>query len=325
MNRNDYLWKGILENVADDFLRFFFRDADSLFDLDRGFAFLDKELADLFPDEEALSPKFVDKLIKVFTKATEESSSEEKWVLVHVEIQGYRDNSFPSRMHTYFYRILDRYRQSVTAIAIFTDRDRKYRPEFYKYDFLGTSLIFRFNTYKVLDQDEETLRNDSNPFAAVILTVLMTLRKKELSDQELFEMKRGLLRNLLHHRVSASKIDKLIIFLQVYVQFKDQDYARQFEQEINEITKNDRSMGIRELVLDHAEKIGIEKGLEQGIEKGLEQGIEEGIAKGIEKGIEKTARNLVKSSILTNAQIASALEVSVEYVVNIRKEMDMGI
>ena len=57
MNKNDYLWKGILENVTDDFLRFFFKDTDTLFDLEKGFTFLDKELADLFPDEGGQIPQ----------------------------------------------------------------------------------------------------------------------------------------------------------------------------------------------------------------------------------------------------------------------------
>jgi len=68
MKRNDTLWKGILENVYEDFLRFFFENADKLFDIEKGFQFLDKELEQLFPADKLESPKFVDKLVKVFTK-----------------------------------------------------------------------------------------------------------------------------------------------------------------------------------------------------------------------------------------------------------------
>ena len=42
--KDDYLWKGVLEDVFDDFLRFLYPDADSVFDLSRGITFLDKEL-----------------------------------------------------------------------------------------------------------------------------------------------------------------------------------------------------------------------------------------------------------------------------------------
>ncbi|WP_460951141.1 hypothetical protein [Spirosoma daeguense] len=44
MQRDDSLWKAILEDVFDDFLRFSFPNADELFYLDKGFEYLDKEL-----------------------------------------------------------------------------------------------------------------------------------------------------------------------------------------------------------------------------------------------------------------------------------------
>lgn len=184
MKRNDTLWKGILENIFDDFLHYFFGNADKLFDLQKGFEFLDKELEQLFPADELEAPKFVDKLVKVFSK-----SGREEWVLIHIEIQGYHDQDFARRMFTYFYRILDKYGKPVTAIAIFTDSNRRFHPKFYEYEFLGTKNIFQFNTYKVIEQDEQELMQNENPFAIVILTVLIALRKKNLSDEDLFMLK----------------------------------------------------------------------------------------------------------------------------------------
>lgn len=133
MNRDDTLWKGILENVFDDFLRFFFKDAEKLFALNKEFQFLDKELEQLFPAEDMQSSRFVDKLVKVFTK-----DEKEEWILVHVEVQGYKDDDFAFRMFTYFYRILDKYRKPVTAIAILTDTNKNFHPTAYHYNFLGT-------------------------------------------------------------------------------------------------------------------------------------------------------------------------------------------
>ena len=40
--QNDILWKGMLEGVFDDLLRFVFPKADRIFDLEHGFDFLDK-------------------------------------------------------------------------------------------------------------------------------------------------------------------------------------------------------------------------------------------------------------------------------------------
>ncbi|MDR1729699.1 MAG: hypothetical protein LBR52_03460, partial [Prevotellaceae bacterium] len=79
MQRNDYLWKGILEDIFDDFLRFMHPDADEIFDFGRGIQFLDKELEQLFPPvEDEFSVKIVDKLAKVYTR-----EGIEEWILIH--------------------------------------------------------------------------------------------------------------------------------------------------------------------------------------------------------------------------------------------------
>lgn len=74
---------------------------------------MDKELEQLFPTEINEAPKFVDKLVKVFSK-----DGSEEWILVHVEVQGYDDPNFAKRMFTYFSRILDKYGKPITAISI---------------------------------------------------------------------------------------------------------------------------------------------------------------------------------------------------------------
>lgn len=254
MNKDDTLWKGILENICDDFLKFFFEDAEELFDLERGFQFLDKELEQLFPTEEIEAPKFVDKLVKVYTK-----TGEEDWILVHIEVQGYDDKDFAKRMFTYFYRILDKYGKPVTAIAIFTDTNKKFHPGVYEYKYLGSKIIYEFNTYKIIEQDETALIENENPFSIVVLTVLLALKKKKLDDESLFDLKYSLAKNLLRRRISKKKIDDLLIFLQRYITFADQGYNVKFDKEIGALTGNSKSMGIREMVLDKAEKKGVEK------------------------------------------------------------------
>jgi len=119
MKQDDLLWKALLEDVFDDALMFIFKEKAEIFDFEKGFEFLDKELDQLFP-EEPNNTRFVDKLVKVFTK-----NGEEKWVLVHIEVQGYNDPEFARRMFTYFYRILDKYNRFVTSIAIFTGDNPK--------------------------------------------------------------------------------------------------------------------------------------------------------------------------------------------------------
>lgn len=304
MKRNDTLWKGILENVYEDFLRFFFKDADKLFDIEKGFQFLDKELEQLFPADDLESPKFVDKLVKVFTK-----NGADEWILVHIEVQGYDDSDFAKRMFTYFYRILDKYGKPITAVAIFTDSNLKFRPREYEFNYLGTRCTFQFNIYKIADQSEVTLFENENPFLVVVLTVLLALKKKSLDDEELYNLKFSLAKNLLGRNIAKGKVNDLLIFLQRYVSFADPLYNVKFDKQIEELTDNQKTMGIRELVLDLAKK----------------EGVKEGIAKGLEKGIKESktefVQNLLTTAKFSISEIASLANVTEGFVLKIQRSL----
>lgn len=305
MKRDDTLWKGILENLFDDFLRFFFKDADKLFDMKREFQFLDKELEQLFPAAENMqSPKFVDKLVKVFTKA-----GKEEWLLIHIEIQGYNDKDFEKRLFTYWYRVTDKYGKPVTTIAILTDTNKNFKPDTYQYECLGTTNTFRFNTYKIIEQDEAALEKSENPFSMVVLTVLLASKSKKLADDDLYNLKFSLAKRLLQHKFSKKKIGDLLVFLQLYVRFVDPVYNLNFDKAIEVITKNKKTMGIREMVLERAKK----EGLEKGIQKGKAEGRAEGKA--------EVVTNLIIKMGMTDAQAADIAGVSVDFVKKVRRKI----
>lgn len=231
-------------------MRYFFKadlcqiypDADELFDMDKGFDFLDKELGELYPGVDIHHPKFVDKLVKMYKK-----NGAEKWLLIHIEVQGYNDALFTRRMFTYFCRILDRFDKEVASIAIFTDNDKSYCPDVYQYNSLDTSNIFRFKTYKIKGQDKEALENSDNPFAMVVLTVLIALEGSKNRPADLLNLTVDLARRLFRKGFSKFKINRLLYFLSAYVYFDNQEMFINFEREIATINNNERSMGIKEL------------------------------------------------------------------------------
>ena len=256
--KDDILWKGILEDVFDDFLRFLNPDAETVFDLDKGFEFLDKELEQVFPPENGeYSPKVIDKLVKVFTK-----SGKEEWILVHIEVQGQYQKDFGNRMFTYFYRILDKYQKPIVAYAIFTEASTKERPDYFAIDFMGTSLRYTFNTYKIASQKEEELRATDNPFALVVLTAKAALAGKEIKssrerDELLLTLKLNLARLMLAKQIAKEKIRVLMNFLKYYVRFENQEINAKFEQELEILTERSTTMGLEELLLDRAKHEGV--------------------------------------------------------------------
>jgi len=304
MKQDDLLWKALFEDVFDDFLLFFFEDAAKEFDLERGFEFLDKELDQLFPAEnkDGKHLRFVDKLVKVFTK-----KGEEKWVLIHVEVQGYNDPGFANRMFTYFYRILDRYNKPVTSIAIFTDSNRNYIPAKYEYAFMGVEIVFKYNVYKIIEQSTDALGKSDNPFALVILTALIALQKGKQVEEDLVSLKIGIAQKLLKKSIPAKKIRAIMNFLRHYVHFEKPENNTKFEEVINVLTdKNKAAMGIEEYLLQRAKKEGLEEGREEGIEKGRE-----------EKSI-TFVKSLLTNTDFDDEKIAALADVSVAFVKEVK-------
>jgi len=139
----DELWKGIIEGLTEEFVAFFLPDLYQDIDFSKNYMFIEQELQKLFPESET-TRRYNDKLLKVFLK-----DETEIWILIHIEIQGYNDKNFAERMFEYYYRIHDRYRKPVVALAIFIDDNKKYQPTEYRQNFAGTIVYYKYRSYKI--------------------------------------------------------------------------------------------------------------------------------------------------------------------------------
>lgn len=308
MLRNDALWKGLLEDIFPCFIPFFLPTHAHLFDLTKPFEFLDKELQQLYPQEAEQELRFVDKLVKAFTK-----SGKEKWILIHIEVQGYKDAGFGKRMFTYFYRILDRYNVPVTAIAIFTNSSKTFMPNQYVYNFAGTQNSYYFNIYKVLQQDEKLLEQSNNPFAVAISTVLLAIKNKKTVDENLLQLKLDLVRQMLARGFSENTINHLIDFIRLYVNFANPKTAIKFDKAIDVLTNNVQPMGIREQIIQMAEQ----KGRKQGRNEGRDEGRKERDTVFVE--------NLLRTTDFSDERIAEVADISVGFVKEARAKLKSSV
>ena len=313
VKRDDTLWKALLEDLFDDLLRFFYPNADTLFDMNAGFEYLDKELEQLFPpDDDIYAVRYVDKLVKVRT-----TEGNEDWILVHIEVQGYAEDEFPERMFQYYTRILDKYKRPITALAIFTDSNKNFQPAHYHRKYLGTEVLYKFNTFKIIDQNDAELEASNNPFALAVLTAKLAISRNKLNDEELFTLARDLAKRLLTRQIPKSKIRNLMSFLRYYIRFEKQEMFDKFVQEIEILTERTKTMGIEEFLLDRAEKRGIQKGIQKGITKGIEQGKSE---KELEKDVAFT-KSLLLSTDFSTLKIAELVGISEDFVLKVKKEL----
>lgn len=274
--RDDPLWKAVLEDVFADFLTFYFPDAEQLFDLEKGFVYMDKEFDQLFPvSDEGKGVRYVDKLVKVFLK-----DGGARYILVHIEVQSQKGKGdLAERMYTYYYRINDKYHVPVTAIAILADGNKSYRPTIYDREYLGTRIRYEFNTYKIIDQDESDLRADPNPFSVVVLTTLLAIKYKNIADEGLKAIKLDLYDEMMRRKMSREERKGIYNFLTYYVRFEDSEMLSIFEQEVEHKQERSHTVGTEQYLLEKAKTEGLERGKREGLERGKR---EEAIAIAIE-------------------------------------------
>jgi len=294
--KSDILWKVILEEVFPDLLRFVYPDADEVYDMERGFDFLDKELAELDPQpDEGKDSRFADKLVKAYHR-----DGVEEWVLLHVEIQGdtHNRNAFAERMYTYFYRIRDRYSgRYVSALAIFTGQDGQRMPNRFIYEYRGTRLIYEYPTLSILDYTNEELDKSSNPFAQVIIAAKMRLQEEKMSDSDLLNIKLLAARRLTEKGFAMDKIRAIFNFLRNYVLFEEPETNRKFDNLFRQIDKTS--------IMNTVEYLKME---------GREEGREEATVSFVQ--------NLLKQSDFAVDKIASLANVSVEFVNKIKSKLN---
>ena len=123
----DSPWKQIIEKLLEPFLDFFFPKIYTDIDFTKGYEIKSKELHKLLKDQ-YIGKRYTDELIKVYLK-----DGTEKWLLIHIEVQNYKEKEFAKRMYIYNYRIFDKYNHEVISLVILTDPDKTYRPDTYMF------------------------------------------------------------------------------------------------------------------------------------------------------------------------------------------------
>ncbi len=236
---------------------------------------LDKELQPIVRQAKR-GRRYVDKLVKVWLK-----SGEERWLLIHVEVQTAKEGDFPKRMHVYNHRIFDRYDREVISLAILADDDPDWRPSQYEYGRWGFHTRTTFPIVKLLDYapDDQALEVNPNPFAMVVLAHLKTLETRR-SPADRYAWKLRLVKGLYERGMDAEEIRQLFRFIDWIMELPE-ERDRLFWQEIT-MYQQEKLMPFVTI----AERVGMEKGIKQGIEQGKEEGLLEGILKGIEACLE---------------------------------------
>ncbi len=223
-------WKTAVEVYFKDFMRFFFPKIHEDIQWEREYTFLDKELEKIVRDAK-IGKRYSDKLVKVFLK-----DGQETWLLIHIEIQGYRDKDFPQRMFIYYYRIFDRYDAEVVSLAVLSDDNPEYRPSRYRKSRWGWNLIFEFPIVKVLDygKDWKALEADQNPFSIVVMAHLKARGIRDNEERKAWKIR--LIRMLFARGYEREDVFDLFRFID-WLLILPEELEKVFKEELDKIVE----------------------------------------------------------------------------------------
>ncbi|WP_375514018.1 cytosolic protein [uncultured Nostoc sp.] len=262
----DSPWKEAIETYFQECIEFFFPVAAEGIDWEQGYTFLDKELQQVVRDAE-LGQRFVDKLVQVWRR-----NGEERWVLVHLEVQSNEETNFAQRMYVYHYRLFDRYNRSIASLAVLGDDRPTWKPNQFSDELWGCEVKFKFPIVKLIEYTQQwmELEASSNPFATVVMAHLKAKETRQ-NDQERKRWKLDLTKRLYEKGYQREDIINLFRFID-WVMRLPEELEQSFWQEVTQYEEEKKMPYITSV-----ERRGIEQGKREGKREGLLEGIEMGL------------------------------------------------
>ena len=265
----DSPWKEAVEHYFSAFMAFYFPEAFIEIDWSKEQVFLDQELKAVVRDAE-LGKRFVDKLIRVSLL-----NGDEKWIYIHIEVQGTKQAEFAKRMFVYNYRLFDRYDRPVASMAVLADEQAHWKPDSYGFEVLGCKHKLEFPIAKLTDYHDQLdkLLEADNVFAVITATHILTQRTRK-NDTERYQAKQLLIKLLYQRNWDKQKVIDLFYVIDWMMRLPEA-MEQQLWHEIEIIEESKKMQYVTSV-----EKIGIAKGRQEGWQEGRQEGKQEGLLEG---------------------------------------------
>ncbi len=285
INYADSVWKDIIEQYFPQFLEFFYKNIYQDIDFKKGYEFLDKEFQQIVKDNE-IGNRYADKLVKVWLK-----DGSEKWLLIHVEVQGSVEKNFSERLYIYNYRIFDKYKKEVISLAILTDENKKFRPEKYEIKRWGFHCLYKFPIIKIIDYKSKLneLEKSLNPFSIAVCTHLRLIEARDDYNMKYF-WKLHLVKAMYKKGYKKPDILNLYRFIDWLI-ILNKNLEIKFKNELIKFEEEKKMPYITNI-----EKLAAEKIAQNMISKGMDKKTIAELTGLSEKEINKLAKNSKKAA-----------------------------
>jgi len=268
----DSPWKDALHHYLRYFLAFFFSDIETEIDWSRGYESLDKEFQQIVRRAK-VGKRLADKLFKVWLR-----DGSERWLFIHVEVQGVYDKRLPERIFDYNTAVRKLYNRTVISLEVLCDDRPNWRPTKFTYGQWGCQLQLTFRIAKLLDfPNDEELESNANPFAMIVLAHRKAQETRGKPDSRR-QWKLRLVRELFRGRWTKDDIRQLFRLID-WIMTLPEEFEDAFRADVASLEKENNVE-----YLSSIERHGFKKGLEEGLQKGLAKGIEKGIKRGRAEG-----------------------------------------
>lgn len=235
-------------------------------------------------------------------------NGDERWLLLHTEIQGQNSKNFPLRMFTYNYRLFDRFRVNVATLVVFTGKQNQQQFSEYRSDVLGTETVFRYRTYQIFDHTEGELLAMENPFALIVLAAQKEVLADRIPEEQLGKDRLTVARALIaSEKYGKEQIIRFIFFLKNFIHIENEEINRIFDEEVLKLIGGQENMGIIETIVEQTREESEAKGKLEGI-------LEERAKAAAEK--REIAREMKKEDIPA-IQIAKFTKLTLEEIKNL--------
>lgn len=296
--QDDKFLKAAFEEWFPALLRFFYPDADQIFDFEREIEFLDKELRKIIPERErSKGDREADLLAKVFLK-----DGTERWIICNVEIEAGGSPAFPFRLFQYWYRCIDKFNREAMSIAVYTGDEFQSHPSVYQRRLLDTEVSFKFRGFHIFERSDEELLEMGNPFALVVLAAKKAAAYDYLTDKQLNRTRVLILQALRQSgNYSIQQIENFAHFLTHFIYIQDKKENRIFDEALQQVTSGGLTMGIVETVKAIAR--------------------EEGKLEGKLEGKAEVVGNLLATGKFTIAEIANFSSMTEDFVKQVQADL----
>ncbi len=267
-HNHDRHWKTIITDLFEDFIQFYLPALYDKIDFSYDPVSLQQELDKIILDEKMDGKVINDKLVKVRLKG-----GEERWILIHVEIQSSLEPKFTDRMFKYFYRIFDLYpEEKISAIVLYTGKSRpKAHDYFATGDGDGTGVFYFFNSFWVEEANNAALKASENPFALVTLAA-KHLNHSQKKGQKRLNFKLELIKLMEKKDYTLFQINSLLTFIQ-FLLILPKNLELKFEEQFKELyekktsmQKSESLMRIADWIYEHSYGVSVQDVIEQKIE-----------------------------------------------------------